>query len=184
MVCSILTRDSVPQLLRKLYITSQPTGSSPNSAEYVHVANKRNEVLIATKEWLTIGGGAQDILDDIQLFNAVRSFLESTDDHGFHQSESFKEPPAQQAWNTLLSTKKSLDAVFTSQTMRPPITRIHAQKSALNGSRTRKMTTTREPPDMDRMDPEDLVDNLDGMACAAFSNVTEEVCLSAFVPWS
>ncbi|KAG6807525.1 hypothetical protein H0H93_001520, partial [Arthromyces matolae] len=32
----------------------------------------------------------------------------------------------------------------------------------------------RDPPDIDRLDAEGFVDNLDGMACAAFSNVTEE----------
>ncbi|KDR79407.1 hypothetical protein GALMADRAFT_208785 [Galerina marginata CBS 339.88] len=43
---------------------------------FFEVASKRNEVLVTIKEWLTIGGGAQDILDDVQLYHAVEGFLE------------------------------------------------------------------------------------------------------------
>jgi len=41
----------------------------------------------------------------------------------------------------------------------------------------RRNTIGRDIPDLDRMDPESFVENLDGMASAAFSNVTEEVTI-------
>ncbi|KAF8161574.1 hypothetical protein B0H34DRAFT_701542 [Crassisporium funariophilum] len=162
------------ELLRKIFITAQPAGPSPPVSEYLHVANTRNEVLVAMKEWLTIGGGAQDILDDVQLFNAVQSFLESPADHLIVKSSMFDVPAVSQAWELVSEAKRQINATFVSQTKRPSISRgIH--KRAQNNVRTRmRNVSTRDPPDLDRMDPEDFVENLDGMACAAFSNVTQE----------
>ena len=131
------------------------------------------------QEWLTIGGGAQDILDDVQLFNTVQSFLE-TETEVVKWDDDNNPLAVEQAWETLLETKRSLKLTFISQTMRPTISRgfhnVRPQGSNRGGARTRGMSS-RDPPDMDRMDPEDFVDNLEGMAGAAFSNVTQEVCV-------
>ncbi|EAU92027.2 rho GTPase activating protein 22 [Coprinopsis cinerea okayama7 len=163
------------ELLRKLYITSQPGGASPAVGEYIHVATRRNEVLTTIKEWLTVGGGAQDVLDDAQLYSSVQSFLSGPSDHSVHKAENFDDPTVRQVWNGLEENHKILKACFSSQTMRPTLSRLHNQKRipGVNAGRT-KHTAPREPPDFDRMDPEDFVDNLDGMAYAAFNNVTEE----------
>jgi hypothetical protein len=137
------------------------------------------------QEWLTIGGGAQDILDDVQLFNTVQSFLETETEHVIKSDvddENNNNPIAvEQAWESLLETKRSLKLTFISQTMRPTISRgfhnLRPQGSNNNrGARTRNVNA-RDPPDLDRMAPEDFVDNLEGMAGAAFSNVTQEVCV-------
>ena len=90
-------------------------------------------------------------------------------------------PNLEQAWESLVETKRSLKLTFMSQTMRPTISRgFHNLRPQGNnrGARTRNIST-RDPPDFERMDPEDFVDNLDGMAGAAFSNVTQEVCVFA-----
>ena len=147
------------------------------------------------QEWLTIGGGAQDILDDVQLFNTVQSFLETeTEQHymGFIKSsldgeDDNNNPIA--AWETLLETKRSLKLTFVSQTMRPTISRgFHSLRPQgshnRGGARTRNGNNTRDPPDLDRMAPEDFVDNLEGMAGAAFSNVTQEVRLVYYYYYS
>jgi GTPase-activating protein BEM2 len=165
------------QLLRKLYITLQPVGSSPTITEYLYVANARSEVLKTTKEWLTLGGGAQDVLDDPQLFNGIRSFLDNHSDHVVYEASNFEDANVQEAWASLAEVKHSLNSLFVSQTMRPLTTRgppIRRSSVSGAGARSRNLST-REPPDVDRIEPEDFVDNLDGMACAAFSNVTEEV---------
>jgi len=165
------------QLLRKLYISLQPVGSSPSISEYLYVANARSEVLETIKEWLTLGGGAQDVLDDVQLFNGIRSFLDNHSDHVVYEAKNFKDADVRQAWASLADVKRSLCSSFTSQTLRPLTTRgPPMSRGSVNRVRSRNLST-REPPDIDRIEPEDFVDNLDGMACAAFSNVTEEVCL-------
>ncbi|KAF8994802.1 hypothetical protein BDQ17DRAFT_1366382 [Cyathus striatus] len=164
------------ELLRKLYITTQPSGSVPPIPEYLKVMTSRIEVLETMKEWLMSGAGAQDVLDDPQLFTAVRTFLDSSSDHIVYKSATFHEPAVVQSWANLTKAKESFTATFTSQTMRPIIHRgphHHRPNTTANGARTRNVST-RDPPDLDRMDPEEFVDNLDGMACAALSNVTEE----------
>ena len=162
------------QLLRKIYSTAQPAGSPPSASNHLLMARTRNEVLVTIQEWLTIGGGAQDILDDVQLFNAIQSFLEIP-----IELKPDDSPAVEQAWELLVETKRSLKLTFISQTMRPTISRgFHNSRPQGNsrGAKTRNIST-RDPPDLDRMDPEDFVDNLDGMAGAAFSNVTQEVCI-------
>ncbi|KAF8639252.1 hypothetical protein AX17_001617 [Amanita inopinata Kibby_2008] len=163
------------ELLRKLYITSQPTGAIPTINDYLHAANSRGQVLGTIREWLATGGGAQDVLDDAQLFNAIRDFLDSSMDHAVHESPHFSDLIVQQAWQGLTETRQSLGAFFISQTMRPRLIRmpqLHHMKGAAV-LRTKNLGG-REPPDIDRIDPEEFVDNLDGMASAAFSNVIEE----------
>ena len=166
------------QLLRKIYITSQPSGSSPTISDYMQVFSKRTEVFDTIKEWLTIGGGAQDILDDAQLYSAIGSFLESALDHSVLKATMFDAPPVQKAWEYLVETKRSVISAFKSQTMRPTISRHNPRIPGNRDPRTKNMSITRDPPDLDRMDPEAFVDNIDGMAAAALSNVTQEVWVS------
>lgn len=130
------------------------------------------------KEWLTLGGGAPDILDDPQLYSGIRSFLDSHSDHVVYQASNFESLNVRQAWDALAEAKRSLYSLFTSQTMRPLTTRgPPIRRGSVNGAAMRTLNlSTREPPDIDRIEPEDFVDNLDGMACAALSNVTDEVC--------
>ncbi|KAG5351583.1 hypothetical protein C0989_005739 [Termitomyces sp. Mn162] len=165
------------ELLRKLYITPQPIGSSPPVGEYIHVLTARTQVLDTIKEWLTFGGGAQDALDDIQLFNALQSFLDSPTDHVVYEAKNFTDPVVQQCKTRLIEVRESLLVLFHSQTRRPLATRglPIPRGSIVNGNSARTRTLNmREPPDIDRFDAQEFVDNLDGMACAAFSNITEE----------
>lgn len=124
---------------------------------------------------MTVGGGAQDVLDDAQLYSAIQTFLENPADHHIFQSPNSETPSVQQAWESLSDTRRQVQQTFVAQTMRPTISRGVHHQQRLRGARAARNVGSREPPDMDRMDPEDFVENLDGMACAAFSNVTEEV---------
>ncbi|KAJ6626628.1 hypothetical protein B0H10DRAFT_1997916 [Mycena sp. CBHHK59/15] len=165
------------ELLRKMYIQTQPRGPVPSVAEYLYVAGSRTEILDTLKNWLTRGGGAQDMLDDVNLYTATRAFLDNSTDHVMLQSANASDPGVQQAWSTLTEVRCGLRQTFATYTMRPPAafsTLNHAPIAPINGQRSRHQNQSREPPDIDRVDPEELVDNLDAMASAAFSNVTEE----------
>lgn len=148
------------------------------------------------QDWLTIGGGAQDILDDVQLFNTVQSFLETETEQQVNgdddeDNDDDNNPIAvEQALESLVETKRSLKLTFMSQTMRPTISRgfhnLRPHQGGSNrggGTRTRNVNA-RDPPDLDRMAPEDFVDNVEGMAGAAFSNVTQEVCVCVIPPYT
>lgn len=117
------------------------------------------------------------MLDDIQLYNAVRSFVDSHTDHQVYEAANLEDPHVRQAWAGLADARRSLSSSFIAQTMRPTVARnAPIPRLTSEGARKRNIGA-REPPDIDQIDPEELVDNLDVMACAAFSNVTEEVCL-------
>ncbi|KAJ7259136.1 hypothetical protein B0H12DRAFT_1014571 [Mycena haematopus] len=164
------------ELLRKMYIQTRPRSAVPSVAELLYVAGSRTEVLDTIKDWLTRGGGASDMLDDLQLYAAVRSFIDDPSEHVIPQSANASDPGVEQVWSTLTEVRSRLQRTFETNTMRPPapFPSLGHPSNAVNGQRSRLQTQTREPPDIDRIEPEELVDNLDAMACAAFGNVTEE----------
>ncbi|KAJ4468415.1 hypothetical protein C8J55DRAFT_437773 [Lentinula edodes] len=165
------------ELLRKIYIKSQPAGSPPLPDQYLAAISSKSQVLDAMKLWLTKGGGAQDVLDDSQLLQALRAFFASSSDHIIHSSAAtFENPSVRQAWDNMTESRQALEQLLLSQTMRPSTSRtqtVSRNTVTTTESRVRNLST-REPPDMDRMSPEEFVDNIDGMAFAAFNNVTEE----------
>ncbi|KAJ7631847.1 rho GTPase activating protein 22 [Mycena polygramma] len=173
---SLVTPLVLFELLRKMYLQTRPRGVVPSVAELCYVAGSRGEVLAAIEGWLTRGGGAQDMLDDAQLHSAVRAFLDDSADHDMPQSANASDPGVEQAWGTLTDLRYRLRRTFTSYTMRPPApfpSLVHPP-APLNGQHSRPQILSREPPDIDRIDPEDLVDTLDALSGAAWGNVTEE----------
>ncbi|KAF9523713.1 hypothetical protein CPB83DRAFT_862338 [Crepidotus variabilis] len=161
------------ELLRKIFISAQPSASTTTPTDHFNAVKKRTEVLNAAKEWLTVGGGAQDVLDDPQLFAAVDHFLESSLDLSSILPDF---PPVQSAQASQIEAHRALQFAFSSQIQRPAITRgLHTQSYPGGNRNPRKRNmVARDPPDLDRMDIEEFVDNLDGMAAAAFANVTQE----------
>jgi hypothetical protein len=166
------------QLLRKLYVNSQPRDCSPSVPEYISLIAARSEVLAIIKEWFNTGGGAQDALDDPQLCNTVQSFLDSTATHAILETSTFQDPSIGNAWRNLEQTIYLLTRSFNAQTQRPTRPGHFVKPSPL---RSRSGNGGKEAPDVDRISAEELVDNLDDMASAAFSNVTEEVRTN-FIP--
>ncbi|KAM6502914.1 rho GTPase activating protein 22 [Amanita muscaria] len=173
---TFITPLSLFEQLRKMYITSQPPGSAQTVTvdDYLQIATSRSQVLDAIREWLSIGGGAQDILDDAQLYCAIRTFLDNTMDHAVFESEHFADPMVQHAWDGLKESRQSLTSFLISQTMRPRLIRVPQVHHHMRAGARMKSHGGREPPDIDRIDPEEFVDIVDGMVAAAFSNVTEE----------
>ncbi|KAF7331838.1 Rho GTPase activating protein 22 [Mycena kentingensis (nom. inval.)] len=165
------------ELLRKMYINTRPHGVVPSVAEFLYVAGIRTEVLDTIKDWLVRGAGAQDMLDEPQLLAAVSSFLDSPTEHVAPAGVNASDPGVEQAWTTLKEECAHLRRAFQSYIMRPPPpfpVVVPLPAPIANGQHSRLQNQTREPPELDRLDPEDLVDNLDAMAAAALSNVTQE----------
>lgn len=178
------------QLLRKMYISAQPSGSSPSVPDYLEVLTSRTRVLELISDWLTMGGGSQDVLDEPQLYTALKNFLNTSADHILFKTDNFEVPDVASAWVGLIDTKAMLHGVFETQTQRPTTPKTQqigaVRRGSVNtiagaptvasaGGLRARGASIREPPDLDRMDAEDLVDNIDGMARTALSNVTEEV---------
>ena len=137
-----------------------------------HVAHVRGEIIDVLSEWLTSGGGSQDILDDSALYRAVKTFLESSSDHTIPESPHRDDTEVVESWKGLKSRILGFSTLFTSQTLRPNNSKTHAleHKTTLSGS-----LNFVDLPDIDRMKPEELVNHINAMATAAYHNVTEDV---------
>lgn len=127
-------------------------------------------VLVAIKEWLLQGGGGQDVLDDVQLFDALQTFLQSLPQHSIQQPQATPTESETSTHVDLEQARADLLSRLDRLTMRPPVRRT---------TMSRRSVVTRSPssnpPDIDHVDAERLVDNLDEMAATAFNSVSEEV---------
>ncbi|KAF4562974.1 rho GTPase-activating protein [Pleurotus pulmonarius] len=156
------------ELLRKLYISFQP--QTHEAKDYFVPIRKRSEVIQTLSKWITDGGGAQDILDDPQLFNSMKSFLESETDHTMNGISNCDDGDVANSWSSLLEERTSLGRDFHLQSMRPKACSPQPRGSV---ARMRNVSS-REPPNLDQVTAEELVEDIDGMAFAAFSTVTDE----------
>jgi hypothetical protein len=131
------------------------------------------EVLEMIKEWVTSGGGAQDCLDNVQLFEAVQSFLEiPLERSSFDPPSTDEENDVSQAWDALDGILQMTLTAFKAHTRRPPSVFLAARP--LNPS-PRLRPFGNQPPDLDVISAEDFVENLNAMGAAALSNISEEV---------
>lgn len=159
--------------MRKRFIGSRPSSNTSTNAP-IHVVQYRSEIFGAVKEWITTGGGAQDCLDEVQLYELVRAFLEAPLDRSVPDCP----PPDDdaelaQAWEELDVTRKDTLSTFISHTLHPPALATAVPRSSATVSQSRSFGN--QAPDLDRITAEDLVENLNTMGYAAFSNVSEEV---------
>jgi len=158
----------LPQLLRKRY--QQAKSGSP----LISIKN-RAEVLEVLQEWIQKGSGAEDVLDDGQLYDAFKAFnsdLMREETFSGSQRDS-TDVRVSEAWKNLSQAKQSLVFLFTTHTKRPPIKRPSTELHEISGDSYTRASS--DPPDIDRSSPEELVNIIDAMMNAAFRNVTEEV---------
>ncbi|KAH8994411.1 hypothetical protein EDB92DRAFT_274843 [Lactarius akahatsu] len=160
------------ELLRKRYISASNVNlSSP--ANLVHVAHVREEIIEVLTEWLNSGGGSQDVLDDSALYRAVKSFLDSSSDHAIPESQHRDDSEVVESWKSLKSRILGLSTLFTSQTLRPNISKTPVPETQHRTTPSGSLNFV-DLPDIDRTTPEELVNRINAMATAAFRNVTEE----------
>lgn len=142
-----------------MYIQTRPRDAVPSVAELLYVVGSRTEVLDIIRDWLTRGGGGSDMLNDPQLYTAVHSFIDNSPEHVILQSANASDPGVEQAWSTLAEVRSRLRRTFETNTMRPPAPFLAlAHPSTAASGRSRPQNQTREPPDIDRIEPEELVD--------------------------
>ena len=133
----------------------------------------RLEVFDTLSEWIVQGGGAQDALDDVALYESCLAFLTQPTEQKLLESVTEPESEASQSLKQLDLYRKSLLDTFRSQTMRPiprnPPAPEMASDVLVPGSYSSEL------PDIDQLDAEELVNQLNLMASATFRNVTQEV---------
>lgn len=130
---------------------------------YMKVPLTKKAVLETMLDWLNNGNGGLDALDDTQLYQSFQTFVDN--------------PPDTSEESALRTVWTDVQRTFKTRTMRPsPSKAAHPPPTPdPAASRRSRNASIREPPDLDSVSPEDLIEILDGMASATFSNVTEEV---------
>ncbi|KAI1790396.1 hypothetical protein LXA43DRAFT_891223 [Ganoderma leucocontextum] len=160
------------ELLRKRYVGAQQPGRTLTPDEISHVVRLRLEVLDTLNQWINQGGGAQDALDDGALYEAILTFLTQPTEQRLLKSAPEPESGASQAMTALEASRTALLASFRSQTLRPVPRTTTAPEQTDDNVPIQSYST--ELPDIDHVDPEELVTNLNAMTSATFRNVTQE----------
>lgn len=139
----------------------------------------RIEILEVLQEWIQRGSGGEDALDDAQLYDTFKAFnLEMMREEGISSSQrDSTDVKIREAWKSLSRTKDSLTALFATHTKRPPIKKPNAEFHEVAGEGYSRNLSS-DPPDIDRLSPEELVNAIDAMINAAFRSVTEDVSVS------
>ena len=127
-------------------------------------------------EWIATGNGAQDILDDLELYTAIWGFLETPSERdNIHTTLETDE--VSNLWKSFQNDRTLLLQSFYSQTMRPHIRQVPVRgASATNTVHTFGISA----PKLEEVTPEELVCNLDALAAAAFRAVFQEVGACSF----
>lgn len=167
---SFMTPQVLFEFLRKRYLSAR-LSSSPSNVQINNVVRLRSEVLETMNEWINRGGGAQDALDDIQLFKSIETFLNESADHDLTRFILADDESGRRTVGLLDQIKKTLHMSFLSQSLRPTRVVSPADESTdVPGVQS----FGSQVPDLDQIDVEELVNNLDSMGSAAWRNVTKE----------
>ena len=159
-----MTSDARYQLLRKRYVAAQIKSSTPAPGELATIVRTRSEVLETIGRWLHDGGGAQDALDDLQLYSAMRSFFRHPTDHLPPATANADDPSIQHGFSLVRDNLKGVISAFTAQTFRPIMRVVPALEAATDSTSALAPTFSADPPNVDQLDPAELVSNLDAMA--------------------
>jgi hypothetical protein len=157
------------QLLRKEYIGVPVT---PETSPMVEGLRVRTAVLGVIDSWIRVGGGALDILNNIELRTTVAAFL-SSDIHAVSAEET-EEYEVAELHTTYTSALDSLHLLVRTHLPRPP---IHDDSPAGDGSGdvSESVSGVRGLPNIDAISVQALVDQIDLFAQTVLSPVLEEV---------
>lgn len=158
--------DPCLQLIRKRFNGSAVAAGPPSKL--------RLDVFYALYEWFDKGGGAQDALGDPELFDAMNNFLTLTSITKIPVDVNTYDSPM---WAELEKARRNTVTLFKSQSQRPKLQPLATRESiAVSSAHNFGL----QPPSIDDIDAETLVDNLDALAATAMHSVTQEVRYTLF----
>lgn len=144
------------------------SGAKTEEDELLPLIRTRLAVLSVLREWIRDGGGAQDVLDDAQLHDVLKSFVFSGVDHHLPSPPEAEEDDVQAGQDKLVSSLEGFKRTFEAQIRRPTM-RHESSRTSLQGT-----NLGRDLPDIDSLTSEELVVHLDAMAAAACSVMVDE----------
>ncbi|EJD46910.1 hypothetical protein AURDEDRAFT_123741 [Auricularia subglabra TFB-10046 SS5] len=150
------------ELLRKRYLSAV-------------MPSQRVEVLETVEEWLKKGGGAQDALDNLDLWDGINTFLTAPAQRSGRASELMDKTAGDaEAAEELEETRRMCLGTFIKLTMRPRSKLSQPQQSGGGSKAKEGMFFGPHPPSIDEVSPEMFVDNLDAIAATMFKTVQPE----------
>jgi len=178
---SFLTPEILIAMLRKHYRTTVPSphnprnnGSMSMSQDLAADANLRMAILTVFNEWLIDGGGVMDVLDQPDLYNEVSNWLRDDNEHVIPTAVT-KGGLDLPAWQEFEDARKTLIALFETQTKRPMLRHLSTYDSGAYTSSIRSYGA--QLPDPDRMSPQELVEQLDAIGAVGVRGLQAEVDL-------
>lgn len=116
-------------------------------------------ILRVMQDWIVIGGGAQDVLDDAELYQAFKAFL--------------KRPPSKLSTDSKLEhlsdvdvARRQLSQIFNAQIQRPELIKDRPPSVRTSGPEG----FGADPPSMDEIGASQLVESLDAIAVRTILN--------------
>lgn len=120
----------------------------------------------AISDWLEKGGGIYDAFNDSELFRAMLAFLNTS----FVESDDKRRA---EQWTSLEALRQQVAGMFVQRSRRPQSYAPLSSQSLLDFPHP--VNYGSQPPSLDELDPETLVDNLDALAATAMRSVTLDV---------
>ena len=155
-------------MLLRLFDTTLPS-AAPSIHDHTDDANLRLSILTVLSDWITQGGGAQDLLDNANICRELRHFLHNDEKHAIPEGVS-KESVDRPAWEEVQDLRKCFVISFERLIRRPSLSALIVHEP---GPYERAYGP--HPPDIDDIDVEDLIGCLDAIGATAFRYVQPEV---------
>jgi hypothetical protein len=155
-------------MLLRLFDTTLPS-AAPSNHDPTDDANLRLSILTVLSDWVTQGGGAQDLLDNADICRELRHFLHNDEKHAVPEGVS-KGSVDGPAWEEVQDLRKSFVIAFERLIRRPALSALIVHEP---GPFERAYGP--HPPGIDDIDVEDLIGCLDAIGATAFRYVQPEV---------
>lgn len=158
-------------MLLRLFDTTLPS-TVPSNHDHTDDANLRLSILTVLSDWITQGGGAQDLLDNADICRELRHFLHNDEKHAVPEGV-WKGSVDRPAWEEVQDLRRSLVTLFERLIRRPSLSALIVHEPGPS-----ERAYGPHPPDIDSIDVEDLVGCLDAIGATAFRYIQPEVSSS------
>jgi hypothetical protein len=162
-------------MLLRLFDTTLPSAALFNR-DHTDDANLRLSILTVLSDWITQGGGAQDLLDNPDICREMRHFLHNDEKHAVPEGVS-KESVDRPAWEEVQDLRKSLVVSFERLIRRPSLRALIVHEPG-----PFERVYGPHPPDIDHIGVEDLIGCLDAIGATAFRYVQPDVSSTHLKP--
>jgi hypothetical protein len=109
-------------MLLRLFDTTLPS-AAPSNHDHTDDANLRLSILTVLSDWITQGGGAQDLLDNADICRELRHFLHNDEKHAVPEGVS-KASVDRPAWEEVQDLRNSFVISFERLIRRPSLSAL------------------------------------------------------------